>query len=78
MRVGKLTVNCDRADFDRKPSAEDVQAPAEVGQAASGEEPTRRSFVRKGGKLLVYSSPLIQLFRPKQALAASPGLSGMT
>jgi hypothetical protein len=33
--------------------------------------PTRRTVVTKTAKLLVYSAPLIQLFRPSQALAAS-------
>lgn len=34
-------------------------------------QPTRRAMLRRGGKLLIYAAPLIQVFRPTQALAGS-------
>jgi hypothetical protein len=33
--------------------------------------PSRRTFVCRSGKLLVYAAPLVQMFRPTSALAAT-------
>lgn len=33
---------------------------------------TRRRFIGRSGKLLIYAPPLIQLFIPTKAMAASP------
>lgn len=35
-------------------------------------QPARRAFIGRSGKLLIYTPPLIQLFIPTRALAASP------
>ena len=58
------------------PSTEVVDPGADNAGLENGS--TRRAFVRRGGKLLIYSAPLVQLFRPSKAFAASPGLSGLT
>lgn len=34
-------------------------------------DPTRRTILRQGGRALVYTAPLIQLFHPTKAMAAS-------
>lgn len=40
-------------------------------QHSDERDPTRRTLLRRGGRVLVYSAPLIQLFHPPQALAGS-------
>ena len=40
------------------------------GDARSSEGPTRRTVLGRGSKILVYATPLVQMVRPKQALAA--------
>lgn len=40
--------------------------------AGGGELRGRREFLGKSGKLLIYVPPVIQLFIPTKALAASP------
>ncbi len=47
---------------------EDAHSPEE---ASPDGDAARREFIRKGGKLLVYSAPFVQLFRPSVALAAT-------
>ena len=43
---------------------------AEPVGAVGGGRPTRRTVLGRGARLLVYTAPLVQLFRPSEALAA--------
>lgn len=61
-------------DADSCSGRDDVAADPAVTPGADDRDPTRRSVLRRGGRLLVYTAPLVQLFHPTQALAVS-GLS---
>lgn len=62
--------NDDLRGNDQADSGTAHPAPATPDHTAEA-RPTRRTMITKGGKLLVYTAPLVQLFRPSQALAAS-------
>ncbi len=50
-----------------------AESQSELAKASpDGEMRNRREFLGKSGKLLIYVPPVIQLFIPTKALAASP------
>jgi hypothetical protein len=52
-------------------SSGDRSGPGAAERADSDWAPSRRTFVCRSGKLLVYAAPLVQMFRPTSALAAT-------
>jgi hypothetical protein len=52
-------------------AAGDGFGPDATERVDSDRAPSRRAFVCRSGKLLVYAAPLVQMFRPTSALAAT-------
>jgi hypothetical protein len=52
-------------------SSGDRSVPDAAERVEPDDAPSRRTFVCRGGKLLVYAAPLVQMFRPTSALAAT-------
>ncbi|MEE9296364.1 MAG: hypothetical protein V3W34_15575 [Phycisphaerae bacterium] len=64
----------ERANPVKVRGADDTDAGTKLSPAAAHTDqqgPTRRKVLQRSGRLLMYSAPMIHLFRPTEALAAT-------
>ncbi len=64
------------SDVTAEPAA--TAAPPDTDASSEDVTESRRRFITKAGKTLAYAAPVVLLFKPKEAIAASGGGSAAT